>query len=122
MAEVRFRPIKNATYEPGSTKPVEFARGEVVVTLDGASKNTAPDPRRRQVSREEFEEWIASYPRKLDVDIYGIADPPWRNYHDFTIGKGWDSLVAGVHLCHEPERGEIGQRPDEYFIFVETVQ
>jgi hypothetical protein len=77
---------------------------------------------KRQVSKEEFEEFVRSYPRRLDVDVYAIADPPWRNYHDFTIGKGWDSLVAGELLCHEPERGEHGQRPNEYFVFVETVK
>lgn len=72
---------------------------------------------KRQVTEDEFKAFLAAYPRKLDVDVYAIADPPWRNYHDFTSGSGWDSLVAGVCLCHQPDRGEVGMGPNEYWIF-----
>lgn len=111
----------NAAISDGLGKP--WRKSPIVVTFNPnatTTRESEPEPYRRQVTREEFDAFIATYPRPLKRDVYAIADPPWCNYHDFTIGEGWDSLVAGVHLKHEPARGEHG--PNEYWIFVEHVQ
>lgn len=37
----------------------------------------------RSVNKKEFQEFITNYPRKLEVDICGICDPPLVSYNDF---------------------------------------
>lgn len=48
----------------------------------------------KQVSKEEFEEFIKSYPKKLEIDVCGISEPPLISYNDFSLGKFPESIVA----------------------------
>ena len=61
-----------------------------------------------QVSKEEMFEYIAKYPRRLNLDICRIGDPPIRSWNDFETGKIWpDSMVAKETL---EELGQVGFR------------
>lgn len=49
----------------------------------------------KQVSRDEFWEFVKAYPNKLDVDKCGISEPPLVSYNDFTAGLVWpESMIA----------------------------
>lgn len=43
----------------------------------------------KKVSKKEFDDFIANYPRKLEVDYF----MEWYSYNDFTLGDK-DSIVA----------------------------
>lgn len=52
----------------------------------------------KQVSVDEFRQFIRDYPHKLIVDICGISEPPLVSYNDFTAGLVWpESIVAKYH-------------------------
>lgn len=49
----------------------------------------------RDVTEEEFFEYIKNYPRKLERNVTQICDPPNVNYNDFTTGEVWPESVVG---------------------------
>lgn len=61
----------------------------------------------KRVSKEEFEKFIKSYPRKLSMDVCAIAEPPLITYNDFTLGKFPDCIVA--------RRWAVSDNPNDYF-------
>jgi hypothetical protein len=49
----------------------------------------------KPVSKEEFDAFLASYPRKLVRDVARMFDPELITFNDFSDGKAWpDSVVA----------------------------
>ncbi len=48
----------------------------------------------KQVNKQEFRNFLNDYPRELDYDVF----MDYGSYHDFTIGKGFDSIVCRVNL------------------------
>ena len=44
-------------------------------------------PITKNVTKEEFMEFIKNYPRKLERDVRGISDPPAVRYHDFELAN-----------------------------------
>lgn len=53
----------------------------------------------KQVSKQEFDEFVKNYPNKLDWDVTGIYDPPLGSHNDFSNGKVWpESMVTKVML------------------------
>jgi hypothetical protein len=78
---------------------------------------------RRQVTKEEFDAFVASYPAPLTGDVYRISEPPQRHLNDFSNGKVWPkSVVASVELTEtygkddpEPYRW----KPNTYFLHTE---
>ena len=48
----------------------------------------------KEVSRDEFTTFLASYGAPLERDVYTIAEPPVVQYNDFGLGKWPDSVVA----------------------------
>jgi hypothetical protein len=73
----------------------------------------------REVTKAEFDEFMRTYQRRLDVDVIGYFEPPLRAYHDFQIGEGWDAVVAAVRLNESyPKDGTPPYRwePNTYHI------
>jgi len=69
----------------------------------------------KQVSREQYESFVASYPNKLSYDVTCICEPPMGSYNDFSDGKVWpESMVAKVRMYDGSAYYE-GQQA-EYFI------
>ena len=53
----------------------------------------------REVTREEFDAFIAVYPERLDKNVTAIFEPPILSYNDFVKAPKWpDSVVAFVRL------------------------
>jgi hypothetical protein len=48
----------------------------------------------QRVSKEEFERFLATYPRKLERDVARMCGPPLVSYNDFTLGNWPQSVVA----------------------------
>jgi len=64
----------------------------------------------RVVSKTDFDAFLAAYPHPLARNVSGIFEPPILCYHDWTVGKEWDSVVASVVL------NESWGQPNEYRI------
>lgn len=61
----------------------------------------------RKVTKEEYTDFIKSYPNKLDWDVSGISEPPMGFYNDFSGGKVWpESMIAKVKLYDKEEDRE----------------
>lgn len=53
----------------------------------------------RQVSRAEYQKFIADYPHELAYDVCGISEPPLASYNDFRNKVVWpESMVAKHHV------------------------
>ena len=52
----------------------------------------------REVKEEELKAFVESYPRKLEIDVTQICEPPMLSYNDFTLGKWPESVVASIKL------------------------
>lgn len=73
---------------------------------------------KKQVTKEEFYEFINSYNNKLEIDVAGMFEPPLKSYNDFTDGKVWpESVVAFIKMYSE----SIIPADDEYFIVIPTM-
>jgi hypothetical protein len=61
----------------------------------------------KQVSKEEFQEFLAKYPRKLEHDCSGIPEPPVDTYNDFSLGVWPESIVARISRDYLGPNGEV---------------
>ena len=72
----------------------------------------------KEVSEQEFNEYINNYPNKLEWDYYNVPIPPEKTANDFSNGKVWpESVVAKIELNtsmkgHSLYKGE----KDKYYI------
>lgn len=48
----------------------------------------------KNVTEDEFREYLSSYDGKLDRDVNRAGDPPLVTYNDFSRGAWPDSIVA----------------------------
>lgn len=56
-------------------------------------------PIKKNVTRQEFEDFIKNYPRPLERDCFGAFEPPLITYNDFALADRWpDSVVASTYL------------------------
>lgn len=55
---------------------------------------------RKQVTKEEFDNFIKDYPNKdkLEINIVRFVTPEVAEYNDFSLGKWPDCTVAQVSL------------------------
>jgi hypothetical protein len=85
------------------------------------SPEITPEPGRgnyyTEVNREDFVEFVHSYPRVTDYDVTRISDPPIGSYNDFSDGKVWpDSVVAKEVMEYRGPKGEIDETtPGKYW-------
>lgn len=76
----------------------------------------------KDVTKQEFDEFIASYPRHLERDVCGICEPPAVSYNDWEIGWWSRSIVASTMLYsdnpkdryYEPEDKRVYQIVTNY--------
>lgn len=59
-----------------------------------------------EVSKKEFMAWKEAYPRELVSDVCHMSTPPTGLYHDFSLGEGWDAVVASVTITEGYPKGE----------------
>ncbi len=66
----------------------------------GAQKRNQPiAPRRMDCTESEFDDFVKSYPRKLEVSTHAMYDPPLVCFNDFTLGKHWRASVVATYMC-----------------------
>lgn len=84
--------------------------------------NATIEKQYKQVTKQEFDEFIASYPRHLERDVCGICDFPAISYNDWEIGWWSRSVVASTmmysddpkDLYYEPEDKRVYQIVTNY--------
>lgn len=67
----------------------------------------------KEVTQDEFEAFLAAYPRKLERNVTTICEPPMINFNDFERAPYWpDSVVASYSMesGYEPGTGPSGWR------------
>lgn len=84
--------------------------------------NATIEKQYKQVTKQEFDKFIASYPRHLERDVCGICDFPAISYNDWEIGWWSRSVVASTmmysddpkNLYYEPEDKRVYQIVTNY--------
>jgi hypothetical protein len=51
----------------------------------------------RKVNKEEFDKFVAEYPRPLERNVAAMYEPPLCSYNDSTLGEWPESVVAWHH-------------------------
>ena len=91
------------------------------IVIDEGSSHHVKTKKWKQVTKEDFYNFIDSYPTKLDFDTTGICDPPLSSYNDFTRGNWPDSMVAKVYRNDMlPKEWNAGE--NEYYLLTELCQ
>lgn len=67
----------------------------------------------KDVTKQEFDEFIASYPRHLERDVCGICDPPAVSYNDCEIGWWSRSIVASTMLYSDNPKNSYYEPEDK---------
>ena len=67
----------------------------------------------KQVTKQEFDEFIASYPRHLERDVCGICEPPAVSYNDLEIGWWSRSIVASTMLYSDNPKDSYYEPEDK---------
>ena len=70
-------------------------------------------PNKLKVDYEKLMDFLDKYPRELEVEIVTITEPPIKAYHDFTLGKPNDSLVAFTKM-YDGTDYHFGRKPEHY--------
>ena len=71
------------------------------------------EPIFKEVSKEEFENFIKTYPRKLDCDVCGISDPPSISYNDFELANRWPRSVVASTMGYSDDPSDYWYTPEE---------
>lgn len=73
----------------------------------------------KRVSKEKFVDFLKNYPTKLVKDVYGVCDPPYISYNDFSTGKMWPDSVVAYTFLYDPNPGDYFYEPEnerKYYI------
>ena len=65
------------------------------------------------VSKQEFIEFLKSYPRPLERDVYAISDPPTITYNDFQLANRWPYSVVARTWLYDDKEGRYFYMPPE---------
>lgn len=74
----------------------------------------------KTVTKEEFDEFIASYPRHLERDVCGICEPPAVTYNDWEIGWWARSVVANTMLYDDNPNSSYYEPENKRFYRIVT--
>lgn len=78
------------------------------------------NPIKKKVTKEEFNEFLNKYPRRLTCDVCGISDPPAISYNDFKLADRWPySIVANTWAYDDDPSGcfyEPEEKRDYYIV------
>ena len=76
------------------------------------------EPVEKKVTKEEFEEFVNNYPRKLERDWCGISQPPLISYNDFELANRWPYSTVAYTWDYTYTPGGISytEEEKEYYI------
>jgi len=66
-------------------------------------------PPMKKLTKPEFDMWLRQYPRELERDVFGAAEPPFVTWNDFTIAPQWPQSIVASTVA---ESGEYFVRSD----------
>ncbi len=75
------------------------------------------EPVYKEVSKEELQEFLKEYPRKLKIDVTGICDPPLITYNDFELANRWPYSIVAKHYVYEDDPNHYYYEPEEKRIY-----
>lgn len=80
------------------------------------------EPVFKRVTKQEFDEFIAKYPRRLVADAFGACEPPSITYNDFELANRWPhSIVARTFAYDDDPKGYYYQPEEErYYSIMEN--
>ena len=70
------------------------------------------------VTQQEYEEFIAKYPRTLKIDVCGIIEPPVKRYYDFSLGSQYNAEVAAMQTSYDTKTGK--EEPENYRYWIRS--
>ena len=82
------------------------------------------EPVFKRVTRQEFDEFIAKYPRPLRVDAYGVCDPPSVTYNDFELANRWPHSIVASTFAYDNDPKGYYYTPEEerYYSIMENYE
>lgn len=89
---IKFQPGDYFTTSSGLKFVVVSENNLMACYSNGYSKDVSP--KKKLVSKEEFLEFIANYPRSLVINTFNACDPPAISYNDYSLGAWPKSIVA----------------------------
>ena len=69
-----------------------------------------------QVTKEEFDAFIAAYPKELKTSVNAMCFPEMIQYYDFSIAEGYDAIVAQKRPIYEGAGYGVATGEFEYYI------
>ena len=70
-------------------------------------------PIKKKVTKEEFNEFLDNYPRKLKCDVCGISEPPLVTYNDFELADRWPYSVIASTCVYSDDPNDYFYEPEE---------
>ena len=70
-------------------------------------------PKYKEVSKKELLEFVKNYPRKLEIDVTGICEPPLLTYNDFELANRWPYSIVASHYCYDDNPKDYYYMPEE---------
>ena len=75
------------------------------------------DPIMKKVTKQEFIDFINSYPRKLEQDVFGACDPPSVTYNDFELANRWPYSIIASTMLYSDKSDDYWYTPEEERIY-----
>ena len=75
------------------------------------------DPIMKKVTKQEFIDFINSYPRKLERDVFGACDPPSVTYNDFELANRWPYSIIASTMLYSDKPEDYWYTPEEERIY-----
>lgn len=72
------------------------------------------EPVMKEVTEEGFKEFLKNYPRRLEGDVCGWAEPPTVTYNDFELANRWPYSIVATE-CREYGTFRIMENYEEVF-------
>ena len=71
------------------------------------------NPIKKKVTKEEFNEFLNKYPRRLTCDVCGISDPPAISYNDFKLADRWPYSIVANTWAYDDDPNGYFYEPEE---------
>lgn len=68
----------------------------------------------KEVTHDDFEKFLAEYPRKLERHLTTICDPEMLGFYDFSLGKSAEDALVAKKFCFDPNDPRGGFEPTYY--------
>lgn len=69
--------------------------------------------KKKEVSKEEFEDFIKKYPRTLTYDCFGAFEPPAISYNDFELANRWPYSIVASTFAYSDDPKDYDYTPLE---------